>query len=410
MGADRVSVIVVSRGRPDELSLCLSALAQQIHPPFEIVVVADPAGVSVAKGHPHCAGLRLVQFDEPNIAAARNAGLTAAGGDIIAFIDDDAFAEPTWLARLVAPFDTADVAATGGFVRGRNGISYQWRARAIDALGQHHTLAFEGDRPRSPETPDGMWLRTEGTNCAYRRSVLAELRGFDPAYRFYLDDADLNVRLGKAGGQTILVPLAQVVHVMAPSQRRAKRRVPVDLHEIGASAAYYLKRHAPGDRFDQALADLRLGEEKRLLRHMVAGTCTPEDVGRLLAGFDTGAQDGTGRDGAPGWDGARAAGFAPIAPAFADSVILSGRPWQARRVRAKAASLVDNNVRVSVFLLSPSTLFHHVRYRAPGYWEQTGGIFGRSVRSERLFSMHSFNDRVQIERQRVAKIRGLPQK
>lgn len=409
MGADRVSVVVVSRGRPDELSLCLSALRQQLHPPFEIVVVTDPAGVSAVAQHPLAAFVRLVPFDEPNIAAARNAGLAATGGDIIAFIDDDAFAEPTWLARLVAPFENADVAATGGFVRGRNGISFQWRARAIDALGQHHTLMFEGDRPRSPETPEGTWIRTEGTNCAYRQSSLAELGGFDPAYRFYLDDADMNVRLAKSGAHSVLVPMAQVVHVMAPSQHRAKRRVPIDLHEIGASVAYYLKRHAPPERFDTALADLRLGEEKRLIRHMIAGTCTPEDVRHLLAGFDAGAMEGRTRRAGQPWDGTCTAPFEPFKPTTGDPVILRGRPWQARRLRAEAARLVDNGARVSLFLLSPSTLFHKVRYRAPGYWEHTGGIFGRSVRSERLISMHSFNGRLEIERQRVAKIRGLPQ-
>ncbi|MCB2152739.1 MAG: glycosyltransferase, partial [Rhodobacteraceae bacterium] len=59
---------------------------------------------------------------------ARNLGLAAAAGEIVAFIDDDAVPEPRWLARLTAPFADPGIAAAGGFVVGRNGISFQWRA------------------------------------------------------------------------------------------------------------------------------------------------------------------------------------------------------------------------------------------------------------------------------------------
>ena len=90
-----VSVIVVSRGRPAALAACLDALARQDHPSFETIVVADPAGLAVAPP-----GVRSVPFNEPNISAARNAGLDLALGAAVAFLDDDALAPPGWLARL----------------------------------------------------------------------------------------------------------------------------------------------------------------------------------------------------------------------------------------------------------------------------------------------------------------------
>ena len=74
MTARRASVIVVSRHRAAALRRCLLALAQQDHPKFEVVVVADPAGVAAAQ----TLGLRLkiLPFDEANISAARNLGLS----------------------------------------------------------------------------------------------------------------------------------------------------------------------------------------------------------------------------------------------------------------------------------------------------------------------------------------------
>ena len=64
-GPPPTSVIVVSRGRPDHLRLCLTALGQQYHPDFEIILVADPDGMR------HCTDLKLkrVGFDVPNVSA-----------------------------------------------------------------------------------------------------------------------------------------------------------------------------------------------------------------------------------------------------------------------------------------------------------------------------------------------------
>ena len=54
--------------------------------------------------------------------------------------DDDAVAEPTWLSRLSAPFANAKVVAATGFIRGRNGFSFQWQACEVDAQGIDHPL------------------------------------------------------------------------------------------------------------------------------------------------------------------------------------------------------------------------------------------------------------------------------
>jgi len=128
MSAPTVSVIVVSRGRAADLPLCLLGLSQLEYPSFEVVLVADRDGLDAARNLPFFDAMKTVTFEEANISKARNLGIAEAAGEIIAFIDDDAVPEPTWLRYLTAGFSEPDVAAAGGFVRGRNGISFQWEA------------------------------------------------------------------------------------------------------------------------------------------------------------------------------------------------------------------------------------------------------------------------------------------
>jgi len=182
----------------------------------------------------------LVSFQEANISAARNAGIAQAQGEVIAFLDDDAVPEATWLARLIAPFDDPKIGAVGGVVRGRNGVSFQWGPQEVDCFGNDWPLAFDGDRISDPSEPHRV-LKTVGTNCAFRAEALREV-GFDTAYRFYLDETDLNWRLVEKGWSAVIVSDAEVHHGYAGSSYRTSERVPKSFKEIGASKAYFCKR------------------------------------------------------------------------------------------------------------------------------------------------------------------------
>ena len=101
MNNGAVSVIIVSRHRPAALLRCIVGLSQQDHTDFELIVVADSK--AAARVRDLNAPIKVIAFDTPNISAARNAGLAQAAGAIVAFIDDDAVPEPTWLTRLTSP-------------------------------------------------------------------------------------------------------------------------------------------------------------------------------------------------------------------------------------------------------------------------------------------------------------------
>ncbi|WP_306004838.1 hypothetical protein [Aquicoccus porphyridii] len=76
-------------------------------------------------------------------------------------------------------------------------------------------------------------------------------------------------------------------------------------------------------------------------------------------------------------------------------------------MRREARERVARGETVSLFLFSPSTRFHRVRLSPEGVWEQVGGLFGRSERSEPLFRLAGFRARVNREARRVAALRAI---
>jgi len=399
-----VSVIVVSRGRPDALMRCLTGIKQQDRGGFEVIVVADPAACAVVRAS--ALVLKLATFDQANIACARNLGLGLASAPVVAFIDDDAVPEPTWLGRLTAPFANPEVVQAGGFVRGRDGISMQWQAVEVDSEGWDHALTVDGSAVSLHPGSAARAVKTQGTNCAFRRDDLLAIGGFDPCFHYYLDDADVNLRLAARGGLTAVVPLAQVHHGFAASARRSPDRVPHGLTEIGASIACFLRRHGG----DQTATTRHLaGQRARVLRLMQDGRIEPRDVARLMASLASGLVEGARRP---------LAALQPLVatplplvalPGCAPRVgcVLAGRIWQGRSLARRARAAVAQGKIVTVFCLDPSIRRHHHVFCPEGYWWQRGGLFGQSERSGPWFRWWRFSARVRAEGRRIVALRPI---
>ncbi|GAB5447192.1 glycosyltransferase family 2 protein [Gymnodinialimonas sp.] len=402
MTALRLSVVVVSAGRPEALRRCLLGLSQQARAGCEVIVVADPEGQTAARNLPIKGALKLLPQRKPNISAARNAGIAAAAGEIIAFIDDDAVPEPIWTQAILSAFKDPDLAALTGPVLGRNGISLQWGPLAVNGLAQ--------DIPLDPNTPvrDGYFRKLQGTNMAFRRDALKQIGGFDEALHFYLDDTDMALRIGLAGLKTAWEPQAIVHHGFEASTRRTQARVPLSLFDIGASSAVYLRKHAPEDQRAEALHALEAAQSTRLLRLAQQRKLDADKMRELMDTLHAGIEAGQTRDSIAPQIGPNTSDFDPFQTTNPPPHrILSGRIFQLNRRRAEAAQLVASGQPVSLFAFEPTPRKHRVRFTDGGWWEQTGGLFGPSDRSGPRFQITSFRARVTAEVRRISATRGL---
>jgi hypothetical protein len=189
------------------LDQCLEGLLQLDYPSFEIIVVSDGSTdrtAAIARSR----GVRVIETENRGLSSARNTGVNAADGEIVAFIDDDAFPDPHWLTYLAAAFLTTDFVGIGGPnlpVPG-SGIVAQCVANAPG--GPAHVLLTDREAEHIP-----------GCNMAFRKSALEAIGGFDPRYRIAGDDVDVCWRVQEREGKLGFTAAAVVWHHRRTSVR-----------------------------------------------------------------------------------------------------------------------------------------------------------------------------------------------
>src|SRR6478609_10401785 len=106
-----VDVVVATFNRPDNVRICLEHLAKQTLVPDEIVVVDSSPHRLTAGVVADFPGVRYVRNDAGpgTLATSRAIGAAETHSDIVAFIDDDAYAEPDWLENIVARYSEPTV-------------------------------------------------------------------------------------------------------------------------------------------------------------------------------------------------------------------------------------------------------------------------------------------------------------
>lgn len=240
----RVSVVICTYNRADGLRATLECLRQQRSTQFEVVVVNGPSTDHTrAVLGDFGAAIRVVANPLANLSISRNLGIRAAAGDLIAFIDDDALPEPSWLEQIVPAFDDPEVAGVGGIVMDHTGMSPQYLYSAATRFGEP---VYSEQVPFDPFCVPGTatFPYLQGTNAVFRRDVLARVGLFDETFDFYLDETDLCCRIVDAGFVLRQVDNAVVHHKYLPSARRNQAKVTTNWSSIVRNHVYFGYRHA----------------------------------------------------------------------------------------------------------------------------------------------------------------------
>ena len=185
-----VSVIISTRDRPEAFQACLRSLMALHYPHYEVIVVDNAPTTSATADHieqmyADVPQVRYIREDRPGLSIARNCGIEAAKGEILAFTDDDVVVDAYWLVELVRGFRVAEnVACVTGLVLPLEletlaqfwfeeyvggSWSFSWFSRRLFDTKKRHVHLFR------PGEHGG------GANMAFTAAFLRSVGGFDPA-------------------------------------------------------------------------------------------------------------------------------------------------------------------------------------------------------------------------------------
>ncbi len=196
----RISVVVCSYNGARTLRDCLEALERLVYPDYEVIVVNDgsqDATPRIAAEY----GFGLISTENRGLSSARNTGMLAATGEIVAYIDDDAYPDVHWLTHLAISFMTTSHAAVGGPNISPPGAGSVAQCIANAPGNPTHVLLSDREAEHIP-----------GCNMAIRKACLEAIGGFDVRFRTAGDDVDVCWRLREQGWTIGFSPGAMVWH------------------------------------------------------------------------------------------------------------------------------------------------------------------------------------------------------
>lgn len=223
--APAISVVVCTRDRVSMLATALKSIRAVDYPHLEIVVVDNAGATDATRLYVESLGdprMRVVDEPRPGLSRARNTGLSAATGEVVAFTDDDVVVDRHWLNAVARGFGRGpSVSCVSGIVAAaelrtpaqvyfdnRVGWSTCLRARVFDRSAPPADI---------PLFPFAVGHYGTGANFAVNRDFAMRLGGFDEALGAGSpagggEDLDMFFRVLDAGGQLVYDPAAVVWH------------------------------------------------------------------------------------------------------------------------------------------------------------------------------------------------------
>lgn len=171
MRTERLAVVVVPSYNSERTILrCLASLAaQQPCCPYEVIVIDSSTDSTPALVQANFPSVSLIRGSGRLVpGAARNLGVSRAQGDVVAFLDSDCEADPTWLQRIVARIDQGYEVVGGAVANGT--------PRAPIGTADY-LLTFNEFTPRAPERETNF---IPSCNLACTREAFEAVGGFPP--------------------------------------------------------------------------------------------------------------------------------------------------------------------------------------------------------------------------------------
>lgn len=223
----RVSVVICAftEDRWDQLVAAIKSVEQQSHPAYEVVVVIDHCPPLLDRVRNLSSRLVAVENTEPRgLSGARNSGVTVARGEIVAFLDDDAVAQPDWLESLCGGYEHPDVVGVGG------SIEPDWHDGRPSWFPPEFDWVVGCTYVGMPEQIAPV-RNMIGANMSFRRETLIQLGGFraevsrtgaSPAAT--CDDTEMCIRARqRLPGKLVLYNPAAKVRHHVPAVRGSRR-------------------------------------------------------------------------------------------------------------------------------------------------------------------------------------------
>ena len=224
----RISVVICAHNAADTLDECLRHACALDYPWLEVIVVDDGSTDATAEIASRHARARLLQIPHSGLATARNEGFRAARGDLIAYLDADAYPSPEWPYYIALALDRPNVGGSGGPNLPPPDDPTGAQVVARSPGGPVHVL-----------TSDDRAEHVPGCNMAFWKIVLEEVGGFDPVFTAAGDDVDLCWRVLDRGWKIGFHPAALVWHHRRPGLRTYLRQQ----QTYGRSEALVEARH-----------------------------------------------------------------------------------------------------------------------------------------------------------------------
>lgn len=275
-----LSIVIPCHNRPDLLRLCLASVTRHAPAGTEVLVVDDasPAGVASAAGAAF-AGVRALRLPRRGgFCAAANAGLRAAAGEVVELLNDDTEVAAGWAEAALARFADPAVGAVAP-------LALCWPDGArVDSAGDRYYLGGVAAK-RGHGEPLGVAhlhpravFGASGSSAFYRREALRRVGTFPESFGAYFEDVDLAFRLQRAGYRAVYEPRARVLHRVAASHGRPRRRL---LEQQSCNEERVFWRNLPGRALARALPRHLAVVAAKAWRRWREGALAPFLCGRL---------------------------------------------------------------------------------------------------------------------------------